>query len=378
MQWMVLFNDLDARQRQVVTTVSRNSHQMHWVLGWAGTGKTLVVTNALISIATKNRAAKICFVTYTHSLKDLVESGLEKPVLARVTIRTIDTFKNETEKYDYIVVDEVQDIKEDLIKLLKGRAKYLIVAGDPEQSIFPKAASPEKLEALLSTAERHELTEIHRFPPSIFKLAKIVHPNNKTQRGNKTNEPDFKIRKMRFNSYQEECVSVMSEASRSSEEEIPSAILFPTHLKLQNFAKEISQKNGWGAVPEVTEKNGHLPNYDEFNQHFLKRKSPIQFLGSDNGSLKESDDRKIVYLLTYYSAKGLDFSTVFIPGLNHDFNVGGLPATHNSDWYKLKLSRLLFVAVTRARERLYLSSYGDPFGVIKSLPKEICENYSPK
>ena len=128
----------------------------------------------------------------------------------------------------------------------------------------------------------------------------------------------------------------------------------------------------------MTEKNGHLPNYDEFNQHFLKRKSPIQFLGSDNGSLKESDDRKIVYLLTYYSAKGLDFSTVFIPGLNHDFNVGGLPATHNSDWYKLKLSRLLFVAVTRARERLYLSSYVDPFGVIKSLPKEICENYSPK
>ncbi len=85
-----------------------------------------------------------------------------------------------------------------------------------------------------------------------------------------------------------------------------------------------------------------------------------------------------MYLLTYYSAKGLDFSTVFIPGLNHDFEVGGLPNTHKSDWYKLKLSRLLFVAVTRARERLYLSSYGDPFSVMKSLPNEICENYSPK
>jgi superfamily I DNA/RNA helicase len=79
------------------------------------------------------------------------------------------------------------------------------------------------------------------------------------------------------------------------------------------------------------------------------------YLGNKYGSLKASDMNPVVYLMTYHSAKGLDFKYVFIPFLSetktfvHDTALLGSPGLGR---------RLLFVAVTRSRENLYLSYSG--------------------
>ena len=51
------------------------------------------------------------------------------------------------------------------------------------------------------------------------------------------------------------------------------------------------------------------------NEALEEYKVPLRYLGNDYGSLRESDVRSISYVMTYHSAKGLDFDTVFLPQL---------------------------------------------------------------
>ena len=59
-----------------------------------------------------------------------------------------------------------------------------------------------------------------------------------------------------------------------------------------------------------------------------------------------------VHLMTMHASKGLEFDTVFLP----DLNEGILPGSHSAGDGDIEEERRLFyVAMTRAREKLYLS-----------------------
>ena len=61
---------------------------------------------------------------------------------------------------------------------------------------------------------------------------------------------------------------------------------------------------------------------------------------------------KGVSFLTYHGAKGLEFTTVFLPALNE----GTVPCGSEIDERKMEEERRVFyVALTRAKKRLYLS-----------------------
>ena len=92
MQWMISINELGAQQARILDDVSTDTSKTHWIAGYAGTGKTVVITHAIERLVARTRNASICFLTYTHALKDLVYSGLSEKALGRVTIETIYTF----------------------------------------------------------------------------------------------------------------------------------------------------------------------------------------------------------------------------------------------------------------------------------------------
>lgn len=82
-------------------------------------------------------------------------------------------------------------------------------------------------------------------------------------------------------------------------------------------------------------------------------------LASDQDELK--DDTDAVRLMTVHASKGLEFKTVFITGLEE----GLFPyQSDDSDRDQEEERRLMYVAVTRAREKLYLTyaSYRTVFG----------------
>ena len=75
----------------------------------------------------------------------------------------------------------------------------------------------------------------------------------------------------------------------------------------------------------------------------------IQYVGNGYGNFSENDRR--IILMTYHSAKGLDFDNVFIPFANNNLYI-------SPDESMAKT--LFMVAMTRARKNLYISYYGYP------------------
>lgn len=377
MEWMVELNSLDARQREILDSVVTGIGGAHWISGYAGTGKTIVLTHAIEKIALKHKSAKISFITYTHALKDLVSSGLSAQVRNRIEIQTLDNFKNVDGKFDYLFIDEIQDAKEKHVESSISRAKHVIAAGDHEQSIYLNRSKASEIEGMFADCTRHDLRQIHRLSQPVFEVARTVLPEAKLARGVRPVNDGNSVRLMKFASAGEEATGVVEEAIRLSETGIPSAILFAKHDDLYEFAKAYSIGRRWGAPPTY-ENRGPITDYSSFNNHFRQKLSPLQFFGSNNGSLADSDKKKTVYLMTFHSAKGLDFSSVFIPGLNKAFDVGGLPNLRGTPYEDLRLRRLLFVAVTRARETLYLSYTGTKHPVLGELPAEFAKAYKPK
>lgn len=95
-------------------------------------------------------------------------------------------------------------------------------------------------------------------------------------------------------------------------------------------------------IPEETERN--IYSYLQF----------VALLSREQGA--EQDTLPRVQLMTIHQAKGLEFDTVFIAGLEE-----GLLPHHRSTHTEDDLTgleeerRLFYVAITRARERLFLS-----------------------
>ena len=101
-------------------------------------------------VAKLNPDSSICFVTFTHALKDLVSGGLQGAVARRVKIKTHTQYLKDQEHHDYVFLDEVQDISSsDLVKI-KVLAGNLFVAGDGDQRIYDKGASEQEITAAVS------------------------------------------------------------------------------------------------------------------------------------------------------------------------------------------------------------------------------------
>lgn len=101
----------------------------------------------------------------------------------------------------------------------------------------------------------------------------------------------------------------------------------------------------------------------------------LRYLGNGCGDLKEIDQKPMVYIMTYHSAKGLDFDNVFIPQLNEKKQIAlNFVLEKNPDLDK----RLLFVAITRSRCNLFLTySSKQPHPLISDLPDLTAVPYQP-
>lgn len=370
---MIAINELGAQQARILDDVTNDRSKTHWIAGYAGTGKTIVITHAIERLIARTRNASICFLTYTHALKDLVHSGLSEMALNRVKIKTIDTFATSGERYDYILVDEIQDVTESAIQQIFSRAEHVIAAGDPDQSIYLGRVDPSSLRQLLGGARKHTLKHIQRLSLKTFQLATAILPEAEIVRGAEVKGDGNNGKIIKGTSKRDEFLKVYAEAFRVSSLEQPSAVLFPTHDQIHEFASVIAEASGWGRPPQREEK-GRITSYTDFNDFFSQLKAPLRFLGSNNGSLPESDGTRIVYLMTFQSSKGLDFNNVFLPDLTLANDVK-LDAKWRHFSNEENERRHFFVAITRSKENIYFSYHGERHPLIDQLPDDCLENF---
>lgn len=131
----------------------------------------------------------------------------------------------------------------------------------------------------------------------------------------------------------------------------------------KNFANPDERKENVAGLVAFA---GNFENLDEF----LERVSLLQATDTTANSKAQSAN-KPVSLMTIHLAKGLEFDNVFIAGVNE-----GLLPHHRSMGSQTELEeerRLIYVAMTRARKRLFLSFYDLPSRFLSEIPEEFLE-----
>lgn len=171
-------------------------------------------------------------------------------------------------------------------------------------------------------------------------------------------------------------------------------------MPLSEFIQEVYEVTGYKAMlleDDTVEGRGRVENIDEFisaAKDFEERyedNSLEDFLAHVSllADVDKTDDTKndTVTLMTVHSAKGLEFDTVFITGLEE----GIFPIIHQDDMDDdiEEERRLFYVAITRAERMLYITHANDRmrFGnhemksrsrFIKEIPCECIEESNPR
>jgi superfamily I DNA/RNA helicase len=76
------------------------------------------------------------------------------------------------------------------------------------------------------------------------------------------------------------------------------------------------------------------------------------YVGNNYGSLTDADRENKVVLMTYHSAKGLDFDYVYLPMVNDDMYI------HSNE------DSLLLVALSRSKSGLFISYTGSLYPIL--------------
>lgn len=369
MKWMVPKNKLSANQIDIADSVVQGSAERHWVSGYAGSGKTVVITHSINELATRYPDHSIGFLTYTHALKDMVQSGLSPRVARRVSIETLDSFYHHPKKFDHLFVDEIQDADQRHLPKILAASKHLVVAGDPDQSIYRDRLNAAGLRKALGEHNRYMLHEVYRFSRNTLDIAKKVYPEAELTSGARLRESNSVTATLTEYRYETQEATGVWEAARSAAKpELPSAVLFPQHKLIHQFARIVASNEGKGAPPIPTKAPG-VPgqsfDYTAFNQFFESARIPLRFLGSGYGSFEESDGKSIVYCLTYHSAKGLDFQNTFLPFLSNSTRI-----KENYEPEDLGARKFL-VAVTRSRYQQNFSYSGRMHRSLSVIPRHL-------
>jgi len=330
MAWMIREDQLDPEQKDFVNNESKKSGNI-WVKGFAGSGKSVLLVHSLKDILKKEPNAKAVVVLYTLSLIDMFKTGMKEIGLSEtIPVMTYYEFVDkDTSSYDYVLCDEVQDLPAKVLYAMKNRAKKIIVAGDSNH------------------ARAFSLNMIHRLTRSIISAVQKILPNmNIFGAARDTTKVDVNIRLCEANSEQEEIEYVFKESQKGTSVGESSVILLPTHKAIERFIELLYKVNNKNLV-SIPKDRWNKPDYNSLNTQLTNSNIKAQFVGSGYGSLKNAESNKHTIIMTYHSAKGLDFDNVFLPFLNNSLYI-----TPNNE------ETLFMVAITRSRKNLYLSYFG--------------------
>jgi superfamily I DNA/RNA helicase len=365
MPWMVDKRLLGPEQMEVLDAINRDSGKS-WIRGFAGSGKSVVLVHSLIESLIRNPKLNVCVVVFTHALKNMLSSGLPDN-LKHIPVMTYFDFKNRNQHYDIVFVDEIQDLEPEILSLIAALSDRVIVAGDEEQSIYENRVSPVDIDRILSPRS-FNLSFVYRLTERLRNIVSTILPGARiraARMGRLTTEVNITL----GNASNEftEIEWVWKEALRRSRPGFPTAVLVPSQSRVMNFISAVCLMNK-RAAPEFLLNRYNKPNYDLVNDELELGNLELRYLGGSYGDLDESETRRLVYILTYHSAKGLDFENVFLPYLS----------ISQSIWRNDEMERrLFFVACTRCRVNLFITYSGlRPHKLVAGLPQNLLDKLS--
>lgn len=351
--WLVPRDELTVDQ---LRAVEQNANENRVILGPPGSGKTQVLLHRAQHLRDKIGcdASRFRIFVYTRVLKEYIRSALDLLSLPEECVSTLDEWCMHYyrthikralpmmggvpdfaairkavlgdirsklfgfEKFDFVLVDEAQDLDPISFDLLCAISKHVTVCMDHKQQIYDHGSDESKILSKLGLKRSNvSLLDAFRCCPYIVKVAAELIPDERSRQAylNQGRMPQTEREKpllylaADFTDEFNRLVEVLKTRILKGDS---IAILLPWTKLIYGFEKGLSE-----AGIEVEKQDGA-----NFTTDLPK-------------------------LLTYQGAKGLTFDTVLIPRLTNKYFQKISPS---------RLERLLFVGTTRATSWVYYSA----------------------
>lgn len=358
---MIRADQLDNEQSYFIFEESKRDGNK-WLRGFPGTGKSVLLIHLLLEKIEENPNVHIAVVVFTNSLREMFEAAMIESGVPyhNVYLTTYHQFSQQSFNYDYIFCDEVQDLPQDVLEDMNKRCKQLIVAGDENQSIYTKDPKTyTKVVDILNLGHiidstPYQLETIYRSTPSVINAISCFLPNMKIELAefDKTKQ-DVTIRLVEKESEEEEVKYILSKSNEAINNNQSSVILLPSHQEIEDFITMVYKLNSINEYNIPTNKWGKT-DYEQVNQQLKRQNINLEYLGNKYGNLYNANQNGKTILMTYHSAKGLDFDNVFLA-----FQSRGFSNLYFPNDYDDKAKKTLFmVGMTRSKKNLYLTHTG--------------------
>lgn len=355
--WLVPPSDLTTEQIRAIE-LPTDEHKV--VMGGPGSGKTMVLLHRARHLAHAGNVPPERFrvFVFTNVLSTYIKSALDVLGIPETCVSTFDDWcrrhyeanvnkrtpwnkaakrpdfaairegvykhcgKTDSAKrpFDFVLVDEGQDLDHKCFELLTRIAGHVTVCMDHNQQIYDGGSDEGEILSTLGLNRRQvSLLETFRCCPYITQMAALFIPDEKRRAAylqqTKTSQTDIETpllyQAAGFDDEKEMLVEMIKLRIQKGERV---AILLPLKRQVFGFAQGL-------------------------------RKAGLEVETQDD--LKFASDTPKV--ITYHSAKGLTFDSVLLPRLTPRSFPASTPE---------RIERLLFVALTRATRWAYLSTDG--------------------
>ncbi|HCS20124.1 MAG TPA: hypothetical protein DIW47_06100 [Bacteroidetes bacterium] len=342
--WFVNEGELDDEQYNIKSMSLKNSYI---VKGGAGSGKTVLALWRMIEILAQEEDCIL--IVYTRALKEFIFAALEKnpvfPISARGRVMTErEWILRGRPKASHIIIDEVQDFSSGDIDAFRDNATNSIALfGDSAQKLYTTkhsydsdgqdsiTLSIEEIAKKLRLPVR-SLNRNHRLPKKIARFAETMNPEGQK----------------------------LEHQCRKEGTRVPMVVNCSSSRSEIDWIISLINSRG------LTDVGILLPNNDSVMSvyaEFIDREIPceLKYKKQDTNRFTldfSSDNPKI---MTYHSAKGLQFQYVFLPFCTR----------LNSD---IRHERPFYVACTRASEELFVTYAEEMHSYISKIPADFYDN----
>jgi superfamily I DNA/RNA helicase len=255
------------------------------VYGPAGSGKTMLTILLAEKLKKSFPALSVEIIVFTKSLGKFIIKTLTDRGINDVFVRHYININSKYENIDITIIDEGQDFVLSQIKWMINRSeKGVYLMGDTNQDVYEFNKNDIRFEEVNKHLKFKEvfLDEVLRFSPSIDAFIKNIFPNIKNKMPNYLSN-DLKPYLFRCKSYDDQIIKIISYLNKI--ESGTTAILV-----LRN--------------EEVINVKNHLEMHGLIIDGF--KFTTDDQLSTNNNALN---------VLTYHSAKGLEFDNIILPNL---------------------------------------------------------------
>ena len=319
-------SELDDYQVKVINKKTDNSYI---VKGCAGSGKSILALWKAKQIQEEHRGSYL-YIVFTKALMQYMADGIQQVGISQ---RNVDYHWHWVNRAgcpgaDYIIVDEAQDFSKEDIELFRSKArKALLLYGDSAQQLYSfiqdkETVSMEDIQ-YFTKFPVEQLVFNHRLPKKVARVAQYINSESDELEERCTEEGVEKPKILKYNTIEEQYDAIISLIKNKNMEDV--GILFRHNDEVEE-AYEYLKKHGL----TVEAKYGTFMDLN-FN--------------SDNPKL-----------MTYHSAKGLQFENVFVPECTVEGEDNRNP---------------LYVAITRTYRSLYIMHSGNLSSFFDDVPTSL-------